>query len=244
MYLPPCDLELAARHQTEWQGAFLPLPARLQRSGLDPAKSITVTYYIVGTVSLLVSIMCFFGLQGLRSEGEKSLKSVLSEDDSRKIAFRSRIIGPFSLGFTHPSIGLAYLGGFVARQIGAIVCSLGLLGGSIAFPDSQQPPSVQAQSAEAGPSRDTRDSSFDRTDLPGESTMLLPQPPPAQNLVDLKGSIAGVYSLAGGIGILLLTKLGGLLFDKISMIAPFVILAVFNLLLLVIGILLALFHRR
>ena len=129
-------------------------------------------------------------------------------------------------------------------QIGAIVCSLGLLGGSIAFPDSQQPPSVQAQSAEAGPSRDTRDSSFDRTDLPGESTMLLPQPPPAQNLVDLKGSIAGVYSLAGGIGILLLTKLGGLLFDKISMIAPFVILAVFNLLLLVIGILLALFHRR
>ena len=96
-------------------GAFLPLPARLQRSGLDPAKSITVTYYIVGTVSLLVSIMCFFGLQGLRSEGEKSLKPVLSEDDSRKIAFRSRIIGPFSLGFTHPSIGLAYLGGFVAR---------------------------------------------------------------------------------------------------------------------------------
>ncbi|UKZ51560.1 hypothetical protein TrVGV298_005320 [Trichoderma virens] len=48
----------------------------------------------------------------------------------------------------------------------------------------------------------------------------------------LKGSIAGVYSLCGGAAILVLTKLGGLLFDKVSNGTPFYMMAGFNAVLL------------
>jgi len=43
----------------------------------------------------------------------------------------------------------------------------------------------------------------------------------------LKGSIAGVYSLCGAIGILILTKLGGWGADKYGRGIPFVILSLF-----------------
>ncbi|KAI1502682.1 hypothetical protein F5X99DRAFT_378076 [Biscogniauxia marginata] len=46
--------------------------------------------------------------------------------------------------------------------------------------------------------------------------------------VQLKGSIAGVYSWCGGAAILLLTKLGGYLFDAASHGAPFYLMAGFN----------------
>jgi len=46
--------------------------------------------------------------------------------------------------------------------------------------------------------------------------------------VQLKGSIAGVYSWCGGAAILLLTKLGGYLFDSWTMGAPFYMMAIFN----------------
>ncbi|KAI0602974.1 hypothetical protein F4775DRAFT_531374 [Biscogniauxia sp. FL1348] len=46
--------------------------------------------------------------------------------------------------------------------------------------------------------------------------------------VQLKGSIAGVYSWCGGAAILLLTKLGGYLFDAASRGAPFYMMAAFN----------------
>jgi F0F1-type ATP synthase assembly protein I len=45
-----------------------------------------------------------------------------------------------------------------------------------------------------------------------------------------------VYSLSGGAAILLLTKLGGYLFDNLSRGAPFYMMAIFNAILLVIGI--------
>jgi hypothetical protein len=49
-----------------------------------------------------------------------------------------------------------------------------------------------------------------------------------------------MYSLLGGAGILLLTKLGGSLFDDRSHAAPFVMLAAFNLLLFMGGLVFAL----
>jgi nitrate/nitrite transporter NarK len=67
----------------------------------------------------------------------------------------------------------------------------------------------------------------------------------AENVLDLsevKGSIAGVYSLYGGAGILLLTKLGGYLFDKVSFGAPFYIMATFNAILMVACVLISLLH--
>ncbi|KAL1634643.1 hypothetical protein SLS58_010585 [Diplodia intermedia] len=74
-----------------------------------------------------------------------------------------------------------------------------------------------------------------------ESSPLLPShfrrlPPPSPNRsssrAHLKGSIAGVYSLAGGAGILILTKLGGLMFDRLDRGAPFFVMAAFNVVLL------------
>ena len=49
----------------------------------------------------------------------------------------------------------------------------------------------------------------------------------SSNPGELKGTIAGVYSLCGGMGILFLTKGGGLLFDKWSPGAPFWVLGCF-----------------
>ncbi|GME38359.1 mfs transporter [Neofusicoccum parvum] len=74
----------------------------------------------------------------------------------------------------------------------------------------------------------------------GESSPLLPShfrrlPPSslASSRAHLKGSIAGVYSLAGGAGILILTKLGGLMFDDLDPGAPFFVMAAFNAILLI-----------
>jgi hypothetical protein len=71
-----------------------------------------------------------------------------------------------------------------------------------------------------------------------ESAPLLSNSEPAkggalEDRSQLKGSIAGIYSLAGGAGILLLTKLGGALFDSWTPGAPFFIMAIFNAILLV-----------
>ncbi|CAD6593874.1 MAG: hypothetical protein ASARMPREDX12_007751 [Alectoria sarmentosa] len=130
-------------------------------------------------------------------------------------------------------------------QIGAIVCSLGLLGRGVL--------SLQADSNLSGPAysdlvarAEGHNSNNNETagsiDSPiegnaeeaADGTPLLRARGRSQN--HLKGSIAGVYSLAGGVGILLLTKLGGLLFDDVSPVAPFVMISAFNFLLLAAGI--------
>lgn len=130
-------------------------------------------------------------------------------------------------------------------QIGAIVCSLGLLGRGVL--------GLQAESELSGPissdlvaradahnsnSNDTAGSTGfadeDNTEEAAEGTPLLRGRDRSHS--HLKGSIAGVYSLAGGVGILLLTKVGGLLFDKVSPVAPFIMVSAFNLLLLTAGI--------
>lgn len=108
-------------------------------------------------------------------------------------------------------------------QIGAIVCSLGLLGRCIlenkpvSEPGKDDPPIENAERA-------------------SETTGLLKDASSIrQTRQHLQGSIAGVYSFAGGAGILLLTKLGGYLFDMWSPSAPFVMLSAFNGLLLLVG---------
>jgi hypothetical protein len=64
----------------------------------------------------------------------------------------------------------------------------------------------------------------------------LPEEAKPQSRSHLKGSIAGVYSLSGGAAILLLTKLGGYLFDTLAPGAPFYMMAIFNGVLLVVGV--------
>ncbi|KAG6051700.1 hypothetical protein E4U39_007750 [Claviceps sp. Clav50 group G5] len=118
-------------------------------------------------------------------------------------------------------------------QIGAIVCSLGSLGqGVLAAADSN--PGVRWQPSYMPGDGDENESSEVPESQPlmrpsniEEESARLTVPVPISR-VQLKGSIAGVYSLCGGAAILLLTKLGGVLFDSVSRGAPFYMMAVFN----------------
>ncbi|OBT81467.1 hypothetical protein VE02_09729 [Pseudogymnoascus sp. 03VT05] len=109
-------------------------------------------------------------------------------------------------------------------QIGAIVCSLGLLGRGVQGEDggytlsSQLGDEYRARSREGG--------GADVETAGGEEE---------KGMSHLKGSIAGVYSLFGAAAILLLTKLGGYLFDTVAAGAPFYMMAAFNGVLLVVG---------
>lgn len=129
--------------------------------------------------------------------------------------------GRVALYFTVSLIGIS--------QISAIVCSLGLLSRGIQR-------KIGNQSVGDGTGLDEysalipNGSSGDESSGKGISRS------------ELKGSIAGIYSFAGGAGILLLTKVGGLLFDRTDPGAPFFILAAFNGLLLVVGLFCALLN--
>ncbi|KAL9123201.1 MAG: hypothetical protein Q9187_000250 [Circinaria calcarea] len=151
-------------------------------------------------------------------------------------------------------------------QIGCIVCSLGFLGRGISglevnenhtYPSPQDLVDIERPYTNDGQFPDgclhhgagsllpqqvsceetSRDDRETRSLLPGKS-------PKVQTLNHLKGSIAGVYSLGGGAGILLLTKLGGFLFDTQSPVAPFYMLAIFNALLLGAGLLCGILQSR
>jgi hypothetical protein len=102
-------------------------------------------------------------------------------------------------------------------QIAAIVCSLGSLGRGVLAVES---PQAHPGEVSIAPSREE---STEREPLIRVSTDM-----EAVSRVRLKGSIAGVYSLCGGAAILLLTKLGGYLFDNLSRGAPFYMMAIFN----------------
>ncbi|KAF2709759.1 hypothetical protein K504DRAFT_432653 [Pleomassaria siparia CBS 279.74] len=138
-------------------------------------------------------------------------------------------------------------------QIGAIVCSLALLGRGIhndeGGEDSHYREDLSTNgtghpSAGATPPRSplptpagedapllTDDNNYsDHTNHSAHQSALVPK-----SHTHLKGSIAGTYSLLGGFGILLLTKAGGALFDSSGPGAPFVMMASFNAILLLVG---------
>ncbi len=353
---------------------FLPLPARLQRSGVRPDQSVQNTYYVVGAFAFVVATVCFFGLRGLKGEESKGWAAALGRNNGNHnspsvkqltSSYWRLLVRSISLGFQDTDIGLGYLGGFVARassvgislfiplyvntyfissglctgdpqggseemkrqcrrayvlsaeltgvsqlvalllapvfgflshkfrrfnapllasaafgivgylalaltespetsgekgnpaifitvallgisQIGAIVCSLGqlsrgVLGNKIigdVGSNVQDNGSPRDNGSETGsndsppPYREAQTSSDENTSLLSGKKASEDRP---QSYENLKGSIAGVYSLAGGAGILVLTKLGGFLFDKLSTGAPFYMLAIFNGVLLVVG---------
>jgi MFS family permease len=108
-------------------------------------------------------------------------------------------------------------------QIGAIVCSLGSLGRGVLKVDV-----VNVLTLPSGDQEtliEPADGFSDTAPLLENITAL---PEDTVSRVRLKGSVAGVYSWCGGAAILLLTKLGGYLFDKWSNGAPFYMMAVFN----------------
>ncbi|EFR02025.1 hypothetical protein MGYG_05027 [Nannizzia gypsea CBS 118893] len=368
---------------------FLPLPVRFQKAGYSPAQAIKFSFYIVGIVALVISVVCFFGLRGLQGDEGKSLKSLLgfiergktSEADERLHAssgksantsprsYLAQLVVALKAGLTNYNIGLAYVGGFVARsssvgislfiplyvneyyrrsglchetgtssrvhllssspgdikkscprayviasiltgvsqlvallcaplfgylsdksrrynfpllvgallgflayvilgllpgpritsaaifvdmafigisQISAIVCSLAILSsginGILPGADNIQHETPAEIPADMPRDRATADNGNRSLETINESTPLVSRNMHTtslpQSFIHVKGSIAGMYSLWGGAGILILTKVGGILFDRLSPHSPFYILAGFNGLLLIIGLIL------
>ncbi|EGP88026.1 uncharacterized protein MYCGRDRAFT_58167 [Zymoseptoria tritici IPO323] len=338
-------------------GLFLPLPAHFQSGGYGPAQSVQISFYIVGAVAICVAIFVFFGLRNLPGEEHKSLSALLRPpyDETTSVdqeghthitlspapSYLTLAKEALLLGFTDSSIGLGYLGGFVARassvaislfiplfvnayfkrtglctnnpdnlddikrnceraykvaaaltgigelaallcapifgwlggravrgksewpllvaalvgivgyvsfgllknpdafhgdqgsyaflsviciglsQIGAIVCSLGLLSRAVNRDGKHPGGKGTVRQSEVGPIEGDETAAL----LPGTNSA------GASGRIDrsrLKGSIAGMYSLAGGAGILLLSKLGGKLFDTWTVGAPFFLMAIFN----------------
>ena len=107
-------------------------------------------------------------------------------------------------------------------QIGAIVCSLGSLGRGVL---AAELPRTGRREASLAPDEDES--------AENEPLIRISADEASASRIQLKGSIAGVYSLFGGAAILLLAKLGGFLFDNLSHRAPFYMMAIFNAMLLV-----------
>ncbi|KAF2199777.1 hypothetical protein GQ43DRAFT_442173 [Delitschia confertaspora ATCC 74209] len=122
-------------------------------------------------------------------------------------------------------------------QIGAIVCSLGLLAWAITESEDEDEEERRGLDWTFPPPSGER---TPRTSLPGtpvdeEEPLLrhtvISRPESSldsKSLAHLRGSIAGTYSLAGGAGILILTKAGGALFDSSGPGSPFYMMAAFN----------------
>ncbi len=184
-------------------------------------------------IPLLIAAIC--GIGGYSAFGSLPSPDYKSADGTGAIFFIVALLG--------------------ISQIGAIVCSLALIGRGI---NNEEQPTL-AESIQTSASHSTfggivshpsagatPPSSAPITPL-GEEAPLLPQSystvrrasatgPQSHNHNHIKGSIAGTYSLLGGFGILLLTKAGGALFDSTGPGAPFYMMAVFNALLLVVGV--------
>ncbi|KAK6950036.1 hypothetical protein Daesc_008359 [Daldinia eschscholtzii] len=132
-------------------------------------------------------------------------------------------------------------------QIGAIVCSLGSLGRGVLAADV--PVASDDEEGNGVPhSNDAETDALLGQDAGGSGSTSDAGPRRKErklvSRVQLKGSIAGVYSWCGGAAILLLTKLGGYLFDVASPGAPFYMMAVFNGILFVASIAIGVVLRR
>ena len=139
---------------------------------------------------------------------------------------------------------MAFIG---ISQIGAIVCSLAMLSNGIlkiteddSIPRESAVPTVdetidELLSHPTEPSTNAnaneQQALLSRPITPNPN--LNPNPNRRQQYAQIKGSIAGVYSLYGGAGILLLTKLGGFMFDALDSGSPFYLMAAFNAILFV-----------
>ena len=103
-------------------GLFLRLPEIIQRSGISPGQALADSYYIVASLSLILALLCFLGLRNLHGEVEKGWRNLAyggPDDPPSRISSLKCLADAVALGFKNSSIGLGYLGGFVAR---ASVC--------------------------------------------------------------------------------------------------------------------------
>jgi len=189
-------------------------------------------------VSQLVALICapIFGYASAklgRRQGPLIFSSVAGIIGYILLATRFRIDPDHQKGNAEAFLSMCLIG---ISQIGAIVCSLGVLSGGVL---KQQKPGNSL----GHPQRHSESHATDQESQaqPADEAPLIPKAEKnsSRDLSRLKGSIAGIYSLYGGAGILILTKLGGFLFDRVSFAAPFYIMAIFNGILLLVCILVA-----
>lgn len=184
-------------------------------------------------VSQLVALLCapIFGYASAklgRRQSPLMFASISGIVGYILLATRFRVDTDHQKGNAEAFLSMCLIG---ISQIGAIVCSLGILGGGV----------LKRQQSRAAPGTSSRNPQSHADDQEnqthaGEDTSLISKAGQnsSKDLSSLKGSIAGIYSLCGGAGILILTKLGGLLFDRLSFGAPFYIMATFNAILLLV----------
>jgi hypothetical protein len=349
---------------------FLPLPARFQHSGLDPARALKHAFYIVAAVALVLAAWCFIGLRNLAFETRAHVTKSNDQTFSQQARQLHRNFATaLYAGFQRKDIALGYLGGFVARassvgislfipllvnalflssdlchasdtntldtqsgglpdlkrkcprayvvaaemtgicetvalvvapmfgyvsshskrrglpmmvasaaglvgyplfaitfdpddtlkgkraaalvavcligvsQIGAIVCSLGVLSAGVlqeardiqstiapANGDNLQANGVSAVDAQPEANNDSeRQALLGNVEAQaGPSDVDATGGVQEHSLAQIKGSVAGIYSFYGGAAILVLTKVGGVLFDRVDVGSPFYIMAAFN----------------
>lgn len=103
---------------------FLPLPARFQKMGVEPAQALQYSYYIVGSIALVLGAVCLVGLNGLRTEKNKGWKFLFHDGSKRNASMSptaslrygfSMLYRALLVGFTRSDIFIGYVGGFVAR---------------------------------------------------------------------------------------------------------------------------------
>jgi hypothetical protein len=114
---------------------FLPLPARFSRfDNVTPGQAVADSFYVVGGIAFLVSCFCFIGLRGLQGEEGKGWRllfeksppshgyqtaSQLNDQDGISaetfLPYWRLLLDSTMLGYSDARIGLAYVGGFVAR---------------------------------------------------------------------------------------------------------------------------------
>lgn len=99
-------------------GFFLRLPELIQRRGTSPGQALADSYYIIGTISLVLALWCFLGLRNLQGEDEKGWRNLAyggPDDPPSRISSMKSLAEAIALGLKNPLLGLGYLGGFVAR---------------------------------------------------------------------------------------------------------------------------------
>ena len=96
---------------------FLRLPFDIEERGVSPSQALRYSYYIVGVVAITLSPTCFFGLRHLRGEDGKGWTKLFGgRVEGTTVSRKShKLLVAVKLGFKNRSLGLAYLGGLVAR---------------------------------------------------------------------------------------------------------------------------------
>src|SRR5208282_1953637 len=99
---------------------FLPLPRLFISHGWELKEAVQASFYVVGSVAFIISIIMFFGL---KKDHTKGISKLFGKNRDHRGKGYFQLMGEGFLAAKDPRITLAYVGGFVARA-DSIVISL------------------------------------------------------------------------------------------------------------------------